>query len=84
MLTKSLYETNIVEDMKKYENIPKETFSSLIDLYHEIFEFLLKSDKIETLEIIEFFHKISYYSTISLDILKRFWNFWKKNRSLNR
>ncbi|MFX0038422.1 MAG: ATPase, T2SS/T4P/T4SS family [Promethearchaeota archaeon] len=83
VLTKPLYETKIIEDIKKYEDITKESFSSLINLYREIFDFLLKSDKMENVKIIEFFHKISYYSTISIDSLKKFWNFWKKNRSLN-
>ena len=83
VLTKSLYETNMILDIKKYEDLTKENFLSLIKVYNEIFEFLLKSDKIENIELIEFFHKISYYSAISLDSLKQFWNIWKKNRSLN-
>ena len=73
----------MILDIKKYEDLTKENFLSLIKVYNEIFEFLLKSDKIENIELIEFFHKISYYSAISLDSLKQFWNIWKKNRSLN-
>ncbi|MFW9970337.1 MAG: ATPase, T2SS/T4P/T4SS family [Candidatus Odinarchaeota archaeon] len=83
VLAKSLYETNIILDIKKYENLTKELFFLLIELYREIFEFLLKTHKISNTELIEFFDKISYHSTISYDSVKQFWNIWKKNRSLN-
>jgi type IV secretory pathway ATPase VirB11/archaellum biosynthesis ATPase len=82
ILTKSLYETNVVLDIKKYEHLTKQYFLSLIKVYNEIFEFLLKLDKIENMKLIEFFHKISYYSAISLDSILHFWSNCKKNRSL--
>jgi len=83
VLTKSLYDTNMILDIKKYEDLSKEKFLSFIKIYNDIFNFLLKSDKIENIELIEFFHKVSYYSIISFESLKQFWNIWKKNRTLN-
>ncbi len=83
ILTKSLYETNMILDIKKYEDLSKEKFLSFIKVYNDIFDFLLKSDKIENIELIEFFDKVSYYSIISFESLEQFWNIWKKNRSLN-
>ena len=83
VILKSLYETNVIIDVKKYEAMSKEKFLSLIEIYNEIFEFLLKIDKINNAALIEFFHKISYNTLSSIDSLKQFWNIWKKNRSLN-
>ena len=83
VLMKSLYETNVILDIKKYEDIKKEDFYLYIEIYNEIFEFLLETTKINNLELIEFFHKISYYSSNSIALLKQFWQNWKKNRSLN-
>jgi flagellar protein FlaI len=82
LLTKSLNETNILLDIKKYEDLTNEKFSTIIQLYREIFEFLLNSEKIANVELINFFHKISYYSSISLESLIQFWNNWKKKRGL--
>ncbi|MFX1377771.1 MAG: ATPase, T2SS/T4P/T4SS family [Promethearchaeota archaeon] len=82
-LKKALNETNIFLDIKKYEDLTMDKFLYLIKIYNEIFDFLLKSEKIDNFQLIEFFHRISYYSTISLDALKQFWNTWKKNRGLN-
>ena len=83
VILKSLYETNVIIDVKKYEAMSKEKFLSFIEIYNEIFEFLLKIDKINNAALIEFFHKISYNTLSSIDSLKQFWNIWKKNRSLN-
>ncbi len=83
LLTKSLYETNVILDVKRYENLSKGNFLLFIRLYYEIFLFLLKIKKIENFELIDFFHQISYYSQKSVGSLKHFWNNWKKNRSLN-
>ena len=83
LLTKSLYETNVILDVKRYEVLSKGNFLLFIRLYYEIFLFLLKIKKIENFELIDFFHQISYYSLKSIGSLKHFWNIWKKNRSLN-
>jgi len=83
IITKSLYDTNVLSDIKKYEDLPKANFELLIEIYQEIFDFFLKVNKIKNFELIEFFHKISYYSLSSIESLKLFWNRWRKNRSLN-
>jgi len=83
LLTKSLSETNVILESKKYENLSNERFLGFIKIYNEIFEFLLRINKIENLKLIDFFHKISYSSLTSIESLKNFWHDWKKNRSLN-
>jgi len=83
VLTKSLYDTNVTVDIKKYEVLPKENFFLFIKIYSEIFEFLLKIKKIENVSLVDFFHQISYFSLKSFESLELFWNNWKKNRSLN-
>ncbi|MHA1489821.1 MAG: ATPase, T2SS/T4P/T4SS family [Promethearchaeota archaeon] len=77
-LLKSLYDTNIINKLKKYENLSEERFRSFISVYKDIFEFLLKVKKIDNLEFVSFFHKISYYSRISLNRLKDFLAKFKK------
>ncbi|MFX0000693.1 MAG: ATPase, T2SS/T4P/T4SS family [Candidatus Hermodarchaeota archaeon] len=83
LLTKSLYETNVIFDLLRYEALTKEEFHTIIKTYSEIFEFLITTDKLGNNELVEFFHRISYYSLRSINHLKRFWNKWKKNRGLN-
>ncbi|MFX0141950.1 MAG: ATPase, T2SS/T4P/T4SS family, partial [Candidatus Hodarchaeota archaeon] len=83
ILTKPLYETNVILETKKYENLTNENFLAYIKIYNEIFEFFLGINKIDNFELIEFFHKISYYSFISIESLNNFWHNWKKIRSLN-
>jgi flagellar protein FlaI len=83
ILNKSLYETRVVLEVFKYETLNRETFLSFMKLFNEIFEFLLKNEKLGNIELVDFFHKISFFSLRSLDQLKQFWDNWKKNRSLN-
>ncbi|MFX1303290.1 MAG: ATPase, T2SS/T4P/T4SS family [Promethearchaeota archaeon] len=83
LLTKSLSETNVILETKKYENLSSERLLIFIKIYNEIFEFLLRINKIENLKLIDFFHKISYYSLTSIEALNNFWHDYKKNRSLN-
>ncbi|MCK4379678.1 MAG: hypothetical protein KAW51_00960, partial [Candidatus Lokiarchaeota archaeon] len=83
ILTKSLYDTNITLDIKKYEVLPKENFYLFIKIYSDIFEFLRKIKKIENTSLVDFFHQISYFSLKSFESLELFWSNWKKNRSLN-
>jgi type IV secretory pathway ATPase VirB11/archaellum biosynthesis ATPase len=82
-LTRMLYETNVIQDIKKYEGLTEQSFMLNIEIYKEIFEYLLKLVKIDNMDLIDFFHKVSYYTSRSLIELKKFWNYWKKNRSLN-
>ncbi len=83
VLTKSLYDTNVTLDIKKYEVLSKENFYFFIKIYFDIFESLQKIKKIENLSLVNFFHQISYFSLKSFKALELFWNNWKKNRSLN-
>jgi len=82
-LIKSLYEANVITELTNYENLPEDKFSSFINIYIEIFEFISKVDRIDNFELIEFFHKISYHSFKSIKSLVCYWNELKKNRSLN-
>ncbi len=83
ILTQPLSETNIILDLKKYEDLSDEKFSRFIEIYKEIFEFHLRIKEMQNNELIDFFHKVSFYSLRSIDLLKEFWIRWKKNRSLN-
>ncbi|MFX1418490.1 MAG: ATPase, T2SS/T4P/T4SS family [Promethearchaeota archaeon] len=83
VLNKSLYETNVIIDTRKYEDISKEDFFLYINLYKEIFEILLKITKINNIELIELFNNISFYSLDSITKLNQFWKNWKNSRSLN-
>ncbi|MHA1932899.1 MAG: ATPase, T2SS/T4P/T4SS family, partial [Promethearchaeota archaeon] len=82
-LSKSLYETNTIIEMKKNENLPKEKFMSIIKIYEEIFIFISEINLLDKFELIDLFHKISYHSFISVDSLNLFWAEWKKERDLN-
>lgn len=81
-LMKDLYESSTINQIKQYEAINKEIFYDLMKIYVNIFEFLTTIKKISTIDLIEFFDKISYYSWNSIDTLKDFWENWKKARSL--
>ncbi len=83
VILKSFSKTNMFLEIKKYEDLTEEKYLALIKVYNEIFEFLSNFEKIANIELINFFHKIAYYSKISLNSLKQFWNIWKKNRGLN-
>lgn len=83
LLTKPLYDTNVIVDLTKYIALTRERFLSFIKIFNQIFEFLLLNKKLSNIELVDFFHKISYYSLRTIDQLEHFWNKWKKNRSLN-
>lgn len=80
---KSLYETNVIADIRKYKHLTRESFMQFIKIYEEIFNFIFKLKKIENMVLINFFHKISYFSLKSVEGLRFFWNRWKNDRSLN-
>ncbi len=79
-LSKSLYETKVITEFKKSENLSKEKFTSIINIYREIFEFLTEINSIDKYELIDLFHKISYLSFISVDAIHQFWGDWKKKK----
>jgi type IV secretory pathway ATPase VirB11/archaellum biosynthesis ATPase len=74
-----LFETKIVDELRRYEDLSRENFSKIIKIYADIFTFISKIKKIDNYKLINFFHRISYNSFQSYDILKNFWNNWKKN-----
>ena len=80
---KPLYETNIIKKLKKYEDINKEKFKFIISIYLDIFTSLLKIEKIKNEKLVDLFHKISFLSFKSIDLLIDFWERWKKKRGLN-
>ncbi len=75
----SLYETNIIKKIRKYEDLSREKFISFIKIYQEIFEVLRNLNKININELVDFFHKISFYSMNTLKSLNNFWEKWKNN-----
>jgi len=75
---KSLYETKIITELKKHEDLPIDKFKSIIEIYKEIFEFISEINIMDKFELIDLFHKIAYYSFISVDSLNQFWGEWKK------
>lgn len=79
----NLYETNTILQLKQYEDINKERFSAFIETYEDIFNYLKNTNKISNFDLIEFFDNVSFYSCLSINELKQFWEQWKKNRRLN-
>jgi len=80
---KPLYKTKVLDEVSQYESLTKEKFASILNVYNEIFEFISNINKLNIKEHIELFHKISYYSFVSIDSLKDFWKDWKNKRNLN-
>ena len=79
----TLYETKVIQDIVKYENLSEESFINIIQQYEDIFHSIMNMRRLSTLDLIELFHKISYFSTQSLSSLTEFWSLWKNSRSLN-
>jgi len=77
-LSKNLYKTKIIDDIKKYEDLTEERFNTTIDTYQNIFNFLLNNKKINNNDLVNLFHNISYYSNKPLDSFNKFWNKWKR------
>lgn len=69
-------------EITQYENLSKEKFNSFIKVYTEIFKFISKIERLDKIELINLFHKLSYYSFISIESLNQFWNEWKNKRAL--
>ena len=76
-LMKSLYNTNIVQKIRMFEDLNEEKFNSIMEIYVDIFQHLLDAPRIDNHGIVIFFHKISYFSFKSIDKLKQFWKRWK-------
>ncbi|MFX1287004.1 MAG: ATPase, T2SS/T4P/T4SS family [Promethearchaeota archaeon] len=80
---RDLYNSNIVNKLRKYEDIHKEKFEILFNLYRDIFSTLQTIEKLEVTELIKLFDRISYQSFNSIETLRLFWDNWKKSCSLN-
>jgi hypothetical protein len=81
-LSKPLFETKTLIDIKRYEDLNIKRFNAYIEIYNEIFSVLSKIEPLDNFELIDLFHKISYHSCISIDSLIQFWVEWKKRRDL--
>lgn len=81
---KDLFEVKPIKRLLKYEKLDKNEFENLINLYEEIFIFLLKAKKISNDTLVDLFNKISHYSITSYILLQDFWSRWlKKQNSSN-
>jgi len=80
---KSLYGSNLVKQIRKYEDISQEKFQTLLKLYQDVFTTLRQIDKLDINKLIELFDQLSYYSLTSVETLCVFWKNWKKSCSLN-
>ena len=81
--TNDVYKSNTILKIKKYEDLNKERFSAFFEIYKNIFNYFKGTNKIPNSELIEFFDNIAFYSFLSVNDLKQFWELWKKNRRLN-
>lgn len=79
----SLFDSNIICKLRKYEDIGKEKFQVLFNLYKDMFNTLQKIDRLSINELIKFFDQVSFYSSDNLENLCLFWENWKNSCSLN-
>ena len=80
---RDLYDSNIVETLRKYEDLQKDKYEILFSLYQDVFDTLQKIEKLEITKLIELFDRISFQSYNSIDGLRLFWDNWKNSSSLN-
>jgi len=84
VMTDDLFGTKSIQQLTNFMNLDKESFSKYIAIFEDIFEHIMKNNKLPNTDLIEFFHKISYLSKFSFEKLEGFWNSWKTNmRSRN-
>ena len=79
----NLFNSNIICKLRKYEDISKEKFQVLFNIYKDIFNTLQKIDKISINKLIKFFDQVSFHSSDNLENLCLFWENWKNSCSLN-
>ncbi|MHA1507076.1 MAG: ATPase, T2SS/T4P/T4SS family [Promethearchaeota archaeon] len=80
---KSLYASNLIEQIRKNEELSQDKFQILFELYHDVFKTLLQIDKLELYKLIKLFDQLSYYSLTNVETLCVFWENWKNSCSLN-
>jgi flagellar protein FlaI len=78
-----LYETNTINKIREFEYLNLENFTNIINTYYDIFTSISQMEPIENKEIVDLFHRISYYSLESEQDLLEIWNSWKNKRGLN-
>ena len=79
----NLFNSNIICKLRKYEDISKEKFQVLFNLYEDMFNTLQKIDKLSINKLIKFFDQVSFHSSDNLENLHLFLENWKKSCSLN-
>jgi Flp pilus assembly CpaF family ATPase len=80
---KSLYVSNLVEQIRKYEDISQDKFQTLFELYEDVFKTLHQIEKLDLYKLIELFDQLSFYSLTNVETLCVFWENWKNSCSLN-
>ena len=80
---KSLYESNLVEKIRKYEELSRDKFQTLYELYQDVFKTLQQLEKLDIYKLIELFDQLSFYSLKNIETLCVFWENWKNSWSLN-
>jgi len=80
---KSLYVSNLVEQIRKSEDISQDKFQTLFELYQDVFKTLHQIDKLDIYKLIELFDQLSFYSLTNVKTLCVFWENWKNSCSLN-
>ncbi|MBY9019767.1 MAG: type II/IV secretion system ATPase subunit [Candidatus Lokiarchaeota archaeon] len=81
--SKTLYESNLVKQIRKYEDISQDKFHFLFELYQDVFKTLRQIEKLEIFNLIELFDRLSFYSLTNVEMLPVFWENWKNSCSLN-
>jgi len=77
-LKSSIFDTRLMEQLIKFENICENTFNNYLAIYNDIFTWLYNYKYMENDQLVSFFHKISFFSNISITKLENFWTKWKK------
>jgi len=80
---KSLYASNLVEQIRKYEDLSQDKFQTLFELYQDVFKTLYQINKLDNYKLVELFDRLSFYSLTNVKTLCVFWENWKNSCSLN-
>jgi len=79
----SLYASNLVEQIRKHEDLSQDKFQTLFELYQDVFKTLHQIDKLDLHKLIKLFDQLSFYSLTNVETLCVFWENWKNSCSLN-
>ena len=77
-LNSSLFATRLIKQLIKFENISENIFNNYLAIYNNIFSWLYNYKLMDNDELVSFFHKVSFFSSISVTKLENFWTKWKK------